>query len=475
MQPVISPEEMAVIDAAAPESLDELIDRAGRAVMSHCLKMLGGAQKCSGKNVLVIAGKGNNGADGKRAAELLADRKVNVLVVAPNKVSEKDFKDIDLVVDAAYGTGLKRPYKPKVSFEITASVLAVDIPSGIDGNTGEVNSSALKADRTITFAALKPGQLLFPGSDFVGELRVADIGLDVSSANIWLLDDESVKAAIPNRPINAHKWNSACWVVGGSSGMTGSVSLAAHGAYRAGAGYVRMSVPSSLASSVPPTFPIEAVGYIFKTTNWGDEILKEADRFKALIIGMGLGMNSDAGITLEIQTQLEKVLTQLDKPLVIDGDGLNLLAAIGPEVMKGRKIPAVLTPHDKEFERLNGTKPSADRIKSVRELALKYNSIVLLKGVTSLIADPISQKVLISNTGDERLATAGTGDVLAGIIGAYLAQGVDPVMATAIGAYLHGKAASLKSPFGFMAGDLPDLIPQAVKKIVEKTGKTEKA
>lgn len=464
MLPVVLPEEMASIDAAAPESLEELIDRAGRAVMSEAFKMLGGEKKCRGKKVIVIAGKGNNGADGKKAAELLSERKIDVEVISLAKASKKIFAEADLVIDAAYGTGLKRPYKaPAQELISEASILAVDIPSGVDGLTGEIPGSALKADRTITFAALKPGHLLFPGSSFSGKVQVADIGLDVSSANIWLLTKETVADSLPARTGDAHKWNSACWIVGGSPGMTGSVSLAALGAYRSGAGYIRMSVPSSSSNPAEPTLPIEAVGYSLPSKDWGDEILKDSERFKSVVIGPGLGMGIEE--SKDKHTEVEKVLSQLEKPLVIDGDGLSYLALSGADLLKPRKIPAILTPHDGEFERLTGKPPGADRIQAVRELAAKYNSIVLLKGATTLVAHPTSQEVLISTEGDERLATAGTGDVLAGIIGAFLAQGVEPFMAAAMGAYIHGMAASLGSPYGFMASDLGELIPQAFKSI----------
>lgn len=453
MQPVITPQEMAAIDAAAPESLKELIDRAGRAVSSQVLEMLGGQKNCRNKKVVVIAGKGNNGADGKRAAELLLKLKVNVVVVSPEDVGT-NLKDADLIVDAAYGTGLSRPYEA-ASIREGIQVLAVDIPSGVDGLTGEIRGSALKADRTITFGASKPGHFLFPGSDFVGELLVDDIGLDVTSSNIWLLDKEAVAKHLPKRPTNAHKWNSACWIIGGSKGMTGSVSLAGIGAYRAGAGYVRISIPGFDSSSIQP---IEAVGHSLPATDWGKDVLKESARFKALIVGPGL-------CDLKEIEDLEKVFGESDKPLVIDGDGLNHLAALGPDALKGQT--SVLTPHDAEFERLNGEAVKANRIESARELAAKYKSVVLLKGAVTLIADPVSQKVLISNVGDARLATAGTGDVLAGVIGALLSQGVEPFMAAAMGAFIHGTAASLGSPHGFMASDLGALIPIAIGAIEE--------
>ncbi len=514
MIPVVSPKEMAKIDAAADATIKELIDRAGRAVLSHSLKMLGGQKSCRGKNVVVIAGKGNNGEDGRVAAKLLKERKISTELVEPNEL-KKHIKKIvaaDLIIDAAYGTGLSKPYELPAGIQekISGQVLAVDIPSGVDGLTGEVAGGALKADRTLTFGTLKSGQLLFPGSSYSTETKIEDIGLDVSSANMWLLTEEAVAAALPVRKKDAHKWNSACWVIGGSAGMTGSVSLAATAAFRAGSGYVAISVPEESnshsmetdMSTYPVEFearvnnavggdaslsinPLEAVGIELIDSDWGSEVLKRAERFKAFVVGPGFGKgfenhlessekndaieNGSNSTNNNFTKQVSKILTGIKQPIVIDGDGLNFLAMCGPDILKKRKIPAVLTPHDGEFERLNGgEKPEANRVESARKLADKYNSIVLLKGATTLIAEPKTGKVIFSTTGDERLATAGTGDVLSGVIASFLAQGLEPFMAAAVGAYIHGAGAELALKQGFMASDLLPHIPKALSLISDK-------
>ena len=455
---------MAVIDSKAREPLEELIDRAAMQVMLNAVRMLGGPKFCSKKNVLVIAGNGNNGADGLRAADFLNERGIRTKVVdafTKGGVKQADFKKADLIIDAALGTGLNRPYAAPPQPE--TPVLAVDIPSGVDGLTGQIEGSALKAERTVSFAALKPGHLLYPGSSCVGRLIISDIGLDVSSAKTWLLTEQAIAEILKSRPPNAHKWQAACWVVGGSPGMGGSVALAAGAALRSGSGYVRTSTPGADFEHLPSA-PKEAVA-VKLDEQWADQVLSDSKRFKSLILGPGLG-DVDHG-------QFKKLVSELEIPLVVDGDGLNILSHIGPEILKSRKAPVVLTPHDKEFERLYGQPVSPDRLSSVRELAKKYNAVILLKGPTTLVANPKEDFIFVSNTGDERLATAGTGDVLAGIIGAFLAMGISPPQAAAGGAYVHGRACELGPKVGLMAGDLLDLLLPAFQKLSnpELTGK----
>ncbi|MDP9386469.1 MAG: bifunctional ADP-dependent NAD(P)H-hydrate dehydratase/NAD(P)H-hydrate epimerase, partial [Actinomycetota bacterium] len=226
MIPVLTPEEMREVDAAAPDPVDVLVARAGAAVARSAVRLLGGTY---GRRVTVVAGKGNNGVDGREAADILARRGTRVLVVdaadAPAALPA-----CDLVVDAAYGTGFRGEYRAPDAGG--APVLAVDIPSGVDGLTGEAGDGAVRAGHTVTFAALKPGLLLGAGRDHAGVVEVVDIGLDVSAARAHLVDDGDA-ALLPRRPRDAHKWQSAVFVAGGSAGMAGAAVLAGRSALRA--------------------------------------------------------------------------------------------------------------------------------------------------------------------------------------------------------------------------------------------------
>lgn len=420
MIPVLTPDDVKAIDAAAPVPVEVLIGRAGAAVAGEAVDLLGGAY---GRRVVVIAGKGNNGNDGRVAAGLLRRRGAHVDVVEPTATS---LPDCDLVVDAAFGTGFRGEWTPP---DVDAPVLAVDIPSGMDPLTG--GGRSLHPERTVTFVGVKQG-LLFGDC---GDVVVADIGLDGSSAAAQLVEDDDVR--IPARRRDAHKWMAAVWVVAGSPGMTGAAVLAATGAQRAGAGYVRLSVPGGDAPA-----PTEVV---VRPMDWA---LEDAARFGALVVGPGLGRDSD--------DEVRRLVATAPVPVVVDGDGLT---ALGPRPT----VPAstVLTPHDGEYERLAGGRPDDDRLQAARSLAGTTGAVVLLKGPTTVVAEP-GGRVLVAAAGDSRLATAGTGDVLSGVIGALIARGVPPFEAAAWGAHVHGLAAQLGPATGLVAGDLPQHLPQVL-------------
>jgi hydroxyethylthiazole kinase-like uncharacterized protein yjeF len=448
--PVLTPEEMAAVDAAASEPLAVLIERAGAAVARAALELLGGGY---GRRVVVLAGKGNNGADGRSAAARLRRRGVRVTVVdaldAPAALPP-----CDLVIDAAYGTGFHGEHH--APDPAGAPVLAVDIPSGVSGLTGQVGGRALQAVHTVTFAALKPGLLLAPGRDLAGSISVADIGLAVDGAEVGLVQRDDVAAWLPARPAESHKWKAAVLVVAGSPGMTGAAHLAAGAAQRAGAGMVRVGSPGL---DDDPGRPTEAVGLALPAQGWGAPVLAAADRFGALVVGPGLGTGE------EVRAGLTAVLAGTEVPVLVDGDGLTALGADAGAVLGTRPGPTVLTPHDGEFARLAGHAPPADRIGATRDLAAATGAIVLLKGATTVVAEP-GGEVRIVTAGDARLATAGTGDVLSGVIGALLAQGVPPLEAAAAGAWLHGRAGAHGPARGLVAGDLIDLLPAALAEVL---------
>ncbi len=478
-QPVATPEEMAEIDQAAiaeiqarqgctaRQALELLIERAGEATATVAREMLG---LCYGKRVLILAGPGNNGNDGRSAARRLRLWGAQVVLMdaadgggTPIHVQ----KHFDLLIDAAYGTGLSRPHRlPAGLAELVRnlSTLAVDIVSGVDGLTGEVLGDALAADQTVTFGALKPGHLLGEGRQLCGRLQVADIGLDASQVRTRLVGPRDLKDLLPGRDPQAHKYVAACWVVGGSPGMSGAVALAARGALRAGAGYVRVSLPGQSGATQPSAAPTEAVEFALPKRRWGKAVLKQlrqSSKFHSLVVGPGLVPTSTNRRSLHT---LVDWFVQTGKPatLVLDGGALQILG----QSPRRRLAPnIVVTPHDQEFQYLTGQRPGPNRIAACRQLAGQLNSIVLLKGPTTVVAHP-DGRVLLSSAGDQRLATAGTGDVLSGIIGSLAAQGLSPFLAAALGAELHGQASRLAAPRGLIAGDLPELLPELAELLV---------
>ena len=445
MIPVCTPDEMAAVDAASPEPLDVLVGRAGAAVARAVLDELGGGY---GRRVAVLVGKGSNGADGRVAAERLGRRGVRTSVVdaasAPERLPTGGGHAVDLVVDAAYGTGLGRPFEAP---SVDAPVLAVDLPSGLDGLTGEAMGRPLAARRTVTFAAIKPGLLFGGGPALAGRVEVVDLGFDMSGATAHLIEDTDIAALVPSRPTDAHKWQSACWVVAGSPGMEGAAGLAATAALRAGAGYVRLSVPGGLPGSEEPVVPGEVVHLPIGLELFLKE--GEQERFASMVVGPGFGT------TDEVADGVRRLVASPGPPTIVDGDGLTALAGCRVD---GSARPLVLTPHDGEYFRLTGRSPGPDRMAAARSLAADTGAVVLLKGPTTVVAAP-DGRVLLTAAGDARLATAGTGDVLAGIIGAFLARGAGPLEAAATAAHVHGRLATAVGfeelpPTGVVAGDL---------------------
>jgi NAD(P)H-hydrate epimerase len=450
MLPVVTPEEMAVIDSRATVPVATLIDRAGRAVARAAIDMLGGTY---GRRVLIVAGKGNNGADGLAAARHLGRRGVAVEVIAAGE--DPSGRPVDLCIDAAYGTGLRGTWTPP-EFD-GVPVLAVDIVSGVDGLTGRAAGPTLAADRTVTLVALKPGLLFGAGRERSGVIEIADIGLDVGTCNTAFVEARDVADWIPRQPSDSHKWRAAVWIVAGSPGMLGAAHLASSAAPRAGAGMVRLGVPGVDAASLGSS---EVVGHELPFAGWADDVLNDLDRFHALVIGPGLGR--DDATALAVRSLVARALV----PTVIDGDALVALAwsadgAVG--TLSQRDAPTVLTPHDGEFAMLRGARVGADRVASARQLAHDLGVVVLLKGPTTVVAEPGGRALLVA-AGDARLATAGTGDVLAGVIGALLARQVPAFEAAAAGAWVHGQAGR-RGPRHLIARDLPPLVGEVLAEI----------
>ncbi len=445
MLAIVTPAEMAAIDAAAPEPLGVYVHRAGAAVARTALEMLGGAY---GARVVVVAGPGNNGADGRDAAARLRRRGARVEVVEVGAATGS-IGPCDLCIDAAFGTGLSRPWDPP---PVDAPVLAVDIPSGVDGLTGERLGSPWRAEVTVTFAALKPGLLLGAGPESAGRVEVADIGLDVGDPSAGLVQASDVDAWVPPRARATHKWQAGVRIVAGSPGMSGAGHLVAAGAMRAGAGIVHATAPGTAGD-----WPVEVVERRADAGSWAHEVLDGLDRFGALAVGPGLGRLPSAGEQLAVLLAGSDVRGS-GLAAVIDADAL---AVVERSVLSARRAPTILTPHEGEFARLAGAPAGADRFAAVRRAAAELDSIVLLKGPATLVARPDGH-VLAVGEGDARLATAGTGDVLTGVISALLARGVEPFLAAAAGAFVHGRAARLLASEGVVAGDVAARIGEAL-------------
>lgn len=439
MIPIVTPARMAEIDAAAAADLDDLIDRAGRAVAAAALRMLGGTY---GRRVVVLAGPGNNGADGRVAARQLERRGVRVTVVEALD-APPTLPAADLVIDAAFGNGLGRPYVAPAVDPVTP-VLAVDISSGVDGLTGERLGEPMPASVTVTFQALKPGLVLEPGRGLAGTVEVVDIGLELGRVEVHAVGDPDVAALLRERPRDDHKWRRGVRIVGGAPGMTGAASLAAASAQRCGAGIVQLAMPGARGDEGP----IEAVGHPLPSSDWAVDAFADLDdRIRAVLVGPGLGPVDDATL---------RAVGAIDRPLVVDGDALQ--PGLVP-LLAERPAPTVLTPHDGEWRRLAGV-DERDRITATRSFAETHAVTVVRKGPSTIIAAPDGTARVVTS-GTAALATAGTGDVLAGAIVALLAGGHAPADAATIAAHIHGTAGTRLGP-GLVASEVAAALPAVI-------------
>ncbi len=476
MIPVLTPEEMHTADArtiaaGTPEAV--LMQRAGRAVAWRVRQVLGGTY---GRRVVVVCGKGNNGGDGKITGAALSEWGVRVDVVNIAELSRIDvevghaLERADAIVDAMYGTGF-RGVLDGVAAECAtrmassrAVVVAVDIPSGVDGLTGEARGPAVCADHTVTFVAPKPGLWFHPGRVLAGTVTVADIGIDLGPKRdrTAVVSADDVAHWVPPLDATTHKWRSGVLVIGGSHGMTGAPLLVAHAALRLGAGIVWAALPGRAAVQTSGTevvtreIPDDGTGVL--TEAGANTIAKVAARFGSVVLGPGLGRTAATAAAVQL------LVGSLDRPMVIDADALSALEG-GADLLRERAAPTIITPHDGEFARLTGGPPGADRIASARELASATNAVVVLKGPTTVTAHP-DGRVRLNPTGGPALATAGSGDVLAGMIAAFCANRMNPFAAAAAGVFVHGLAGGPEGHTGLTAGDLPVRAAAALRQIL---------
>jgi NAD(P)H-hydrate epimerase len=486
-----------------------LMENAGR----RCVEAITSAYGAAGKKAVIVAGKGNNGGDGFVIARLLkeqgwqvrvfllcaaeevgGDALVNLqrlessLITVCNQSGDlarhaSALAEAGVIVDAILGTGLKSKVRGVYGEAIElvnacpAPVLAVDIPSGVDGATGKILGMAVRAEMTVTFAAAKLGMILYPGAEACGTLKVVDIGIPAQvladAPGYIFMDREAARKLVRRRQQLTHKGQCGhCLIVAGSTGKTGAAAMAANSAVRGGAGLVTVAVPASLnpvmevktteAMSLP--LPEDASG----TLGGGSfsAIMAAAQGKSVLAVGPGLSFEAATG------ELVRRLATEAPLPLVIDADGLNALAA-QPGVFSARKSPVViLTPHPGEMARLAGMsvgQVESDRIGVARDYSARHNVFLILKGARTVIASP-NGEIAINGSGNPGMASGGMGDVLTGVVTALVAQGYEPFTACCLGAFIHGLSgdlvAAMKGEIGISAVDVQESLPYAFKELL---------
>jgi NAD(P)H-hydrate epimerase len=415
--------------------VDAMMEQAGRAVADAVLRRFPDARR-----IAAVCGKGANGGDGRIALRLLADA---------GRATSEDLDGADVVVDALFGTGFRGAPRDDAVRLIEginaggAPVVAVDLPSGVDASTGEIAGAVVDADVTVTMHAPKVGLAVAPGRFHAGEVEVADIGIDAGETTHRRVAEE-ILMLVPRKRESDTKYSSgSVLVVGGSPGMSGALCLAAEAAFRADAGYVAVATH-------PETLPVVEARVLEAVKAPLDEVGRLAERASAVAVGPGLGRGA------EERALVKRLLRELEIPAVVDADALFDLE---PDDWPA---PRVLTPHSGELARLlNRDDVDAHRLDAVQAAAERFGCIVLLKGADTLVAAP-GEGVLVADSGTPALATAGSGDVLTGIVAAFLAKGMDARLAAAAAAFAHGRAAELGPERGLVASDLVEALPDAL-------------
>ncbi len=512
---VITGETMQAIDRRAASEFGvpglALMENAGKGCVEAIVAAYGGTAV---RKAAIVTGKGNNGGDGYVIARLLRERgwQVAVLILArPEEIggdarSNLDrldeatlaycpdpeilaryaqlLKEASVIVDAMLGTGLKSEvggiYAKAVALVNNAGspVVAVDIPSGIDANSGDVLGCAVRADLTVTFAFAKRGHVLYPGAEYAGRLQVVDIGIPPAAAEgmemCEFLDEVAIRPLLRRRSRSSHKGSYGhCLIVAGSTGKTGAAAMAANSAVRSGAGLVTLAIPASLnpileiKTTEAMTLPLSDG----RKGHLGELPLLPLEKLlagrNAVALGPGIGWHS------ETARLVRRLVTQIALPLVVDADGLNAISEDTAVLLQKASVGMILTPHPGEMARLAGMTVAAveaDRIGVAREFAAKYRVCLVLKGARTVIAMPDGE-VAINGSGNPGMASGGMGDVLTGILAALLAQGYAPRDACRLGVFIHGHAADLvaadKGEIGMSAVDVQEHIPHAFKHLME--------
>ncbi|MEO0072764.1 MAG: NAD(P)H-hydrate dehydratase [candidate division WOR-3 bacterium] len=519
MIPIVRNEEMRKLDLAVSKKLKVplilLMENAGREV-SECVVSVINEQRIGYPKILIVCGPGNNGGDGivcarhllsrlkhgelliliLKAKPYVSDTYINYQIIKEIikndtriKIVENNLKNIkkfqpNVIVDAIFGTGFTG--SPKGIFrnaielinKIPSYKIAVDIASGVNGDNGEVSDVAVRANKTVTMGLLKPGLILYPGRKYCQDIEIANLGIDyrkLFKPNTYLLEPSDIKMILPTRPPNGHKgYFGSVLVVAGGNGYSGAACLCSLGALKVGAGIVRLAFPKSLRGIIEKKIndvikiPLPTTDEESLSLEGYSTIISFANKSKAVAIGPGLTVNS------ETRRLVQKIIKNVNLPMVIDADGLNNLTKEFLETLPVRKRKnLIITPHPGEFERLVGVSVNEinqNRIEVARIWAKKLSIIIVLKGRPTVIGLP-DGVVYVNPTGNSGLAKGGSGDVLTGMISGFLAQGVGLLNACLLGVYLHGLCADIgaqeKTEYSLLASDLLELIPKAIKEILK--------
>jgi ADP-dependent NAD(P)H-hydrate dehydratase / NAD(P)H-hydrate epimerase len=518
MKPVATASEMRACDTAAIERYGipglVLMENAARGSADVIERLF---PDLSGSHALIFCGKGNNGGDGFALARHLLGRGFTVTVASVGTIASlsgdarinadiimkisrsdpsgrlkcltsvtssklSDIRKPDLIVDALLGTGVRGKPDKKHSSLISwinacgVPTVAIDIPSGIQADSGIAGGRAVQAYCTFTMGLLKRGLLLSDGREAAGKTVVIDIQIpqvvyERSGIKTFLIEEQDIRLALPKRRFDVHKYSvGKVFVIAGSTGLTGAAALSSLAALKTGAGAVILGVPRSLYPFMAKrmtevmTMPLaESSEGVLGVEAW-DEIQKRCAWADAVALGPGLSKSTEIG------ELVGRIVTEIEKPLVIDADGINALAGMTDLLLK-RRSPVVLTPHTGEFARLSGLpvqEINSDRLKVACDFASSYNTVLHLKGGPSITALQ-DKTVYINSTGNPGMATAGSGDVLTGIIAGLMAQGLDTAEATYCGSFIHGRAGdNARDRVGIRAltaGDIQAELPKVLKEL----------
>jgi len=507
-----SSSQMRSIDKEAIESFGipgvVLMENAGIKVFNHIMNFTE-----SGQNVCIVCGRGNNGGDGFAAARHLysSDRNVSLYMVGGEEGLKGDalvnyniikklgipieyindtsqlshlaegVKKCHLLVDGLLGTGIKGDVKPlyrdaiDIINKYAPSVISIDIPSGIDADTGKVLGAAVRARRTVTFQLPKVGLYMYPGAEYAGEVIIEDISIpdkviENHAININLLTGSDIVGVFPQRMEDTNKGTyGRAYIIAGSENMMGAALMCTLGALRSGSGLVEVGVPACIQKEVASQV-MEAIvnplpqedGKISPQAI--EEVLRALERSSSFAIGPGLSKSPG------LLRLLERVVTEAKIPGVIDADGLNLLCG-NTEILRSAGASLIVTPHPGEMARLLGSDVKSvqeDRIGCARDFSREYGVVTLLKGANTVISSP-SGEVFINTTGNPGMARGGSGDVLTGIIVSLLAQGIPPFESARAGAYIHGLAGDIArralGEYGMKVSDIIENIPLAILEV----------
>ena len=515
MQRIVSAEEMRWCDEITINTYGIpgllLMENAGRGVTEVIKQEFSPLES---KHILIVCGKGNNGGDGFVVARLLSNSRANIsilLMTSPSDLrgdAKTNFEILqsiakkssglltiyrfskrrlatlpqpDIIVDAMFGTGftgsVRKPFMNVIEWmnRQRAKIVAIDIPSGINGTTGVVENCAVRAAITVTFGCLKSGLLCNQGRDLVGSVHVVDIGIpsmvtEDKRLQTSFIEQSDVRRILPKRSVHAHKYSvGKLLVLAGSKGLTGAAVMCCTSAMRVGAGAVILGTPEPIYSIVARkltevmVFPLPATSDGTLSLTALDAIREKLSWADVLVVGPGLSQNS------ETQQVVFKVIREYNGKVLIDADGLNAIAVYGISKLRSARARFILTPHVGEFARLTGlssNKVEQCRIEVARDLARRIKSTIVLKGVPTVIASKDGSAVL-NSTGNPGMATAGAGDVLSGIIAGLWAQGMDDASAAWAGVYLHGLSGDIIAKKlgerSLMANDLIEYLPNALQ------------